>query len=89
MAKPDIKKGGTLQVEGTGKVELDSYAIEVNGKELSEEIMNIMGIKEYSDDVTFYGRVTIKIENLEAEPKIENTLLKGTPVEEVKEEAKF
>jgi len=86
MAKPDIKKGGILQLESTGKVELDSYAIEVNGKKLSDEIMNMLGIKEYSDGVTFYGRVTVKIENLEAEPKIENTLLKGTPVEEVKEE---
>jgi len=86
MAKPDIKKGGILQFESTGNVELDSYAIEVNGKNLSDEIMNMLGIKEYSDGVTFYGRVTIKIENLETEPKIENTLLKGTPVEEVKEE---
>ena len=66
-----------LSITKVGKIKIGTYDISVNGDKVEESIIkDLLGIEEYEDAITFYGKYTLVIEEQEEVNDIVNTFEK-------------
>lgn len=68
-------KKGAISIDGTGKVSVTDYSLEIGEVNIVKEIAAQLGIEKDSfHGKEFYGRVSIVVQNLESKPVVENSM---------------